>query len=199
MKLGRWTVLLDHCLVVGVMLGGLASQASAQSHDDHAVAPQSERHNPRAGALVKAVRKATKGFHDVSRAKEAGYALQFGCVSGGDFGAMGLHFVKGPLVGDGEIDVMNPEIVLYEPLPNGDVKLTGADYLVLAADWDAKHPAPPELMGQLFHLFEAPNRFGLPPFYTLHVWAWKGNPSGTFGNWNPNVKCDAFNPETQAP
>ena len=32
------------------------------------------------------------------------------------------------------------------------------------------------MMGQLFHLFEAPNRFGLPAFYTLHVWAWKDNP-----------------------
>ena len=49
-------------------------------------------------------------------------------------------------------------------------------------------------MGQLFHLFDSPNRFNLPPFYTLHVWAWKSNPNGTFVNWNPNVSCDAFNP-----
>jgi hypothetical protein len=33
---------------------------------------------------------------------------------------------------------------------------------------------------------------GLDPFYTLHVWAWKDNPNGTFTNWNPNVSCDAF-------
>jgi hypothetical protein len=51
------------------------------------------------------------------------------------------------------------------------------------------------LNGQLFHFFEAPNRFGLPPFYTLHVWAWKDNPNGTFTNWNPNVSCDGFNPQ----
>jgi len=60
-----------------------------------------------------------------------------------------------------------------------------ADYLVLAADWDAKHSSPPELMGQLFHLFESPNRFGLPPFYTLHVWAWMDNPNGTFVKLEP--------------
>ena len=47
-------------------------------------------------------------------------------------------------------------------------------------------------MGQLFHLFESPNRFGLPAFYTLHVWAWKENPNGAFINWNPNVSCEAF-------
>ena len=51
---------------------------------------------------------------------------------------------------------------------------------------------PPELMGQLFHLFDSPNRFGLKAFYALHVWAWKDNPNGTFTNWNPNVSCDAF-------
>ena len=47
-------------------------------------------------------------------------------------------------------------------------------------------------MGQLFHLFEAPSRFGLPAFYTLHVWAWKESPTGTFVNWHANVSCDAF-------
>jgi hypothetical protein len=35
-------------------------------------------------------------------------------------------------------------------------------------------------------------RFGLPAFYTLHVWAWKDNPSGAFVNWHPKVSCDAF-------
>jgi len=90
--------------------------------------------------------------------------------------------------------VNHPEILLYEPLSNGKLRLTGADYLVLKSDWDAKpeHTSPPELMGQLFHLFDSPNRFGLPAFYSLHVWAWKENPNGTFVNWNPNVSCDGF-------
>jgi hypothetical protein len=47
-------------------------------------------------------------------------------------------------------------------------------------------------MGQLYHYFESPNRFGLPAFYTLHVWAWKENPNGAFVNWHPNVSCKAF-------
>ena len=105
---------------------------------------------------------------------------------------MGLHYVNLPLVFDGELEATRPEIVIYERLPNGRLKMTGADYLVLADAWHANHPAPPELMGQLFHLFEAPNRFGLPTFYTLHVWAWKENPNGTFVNWHPKVSCDGF-------
>ena len=105
---------------------------------------------------------------------------------------MGLHFVNGSFVGDGELDVTRPEILLYEALPNGKLRLTGADYLVLADAWNAKHADSPQLMGQLFHFFESPNRFGLPAFYTLHVWAWKENPNGAFTNWNPSVSCDAF-------
>ena len=50
-------------------------------------------------------------------------------------------------------------------------------------------------MEQLFHLFDAPNRFGLKAFYTLHVWAWKHNPNGAFVNRHPNVNCEPFNSE----
>jgi hypothetical protein len=47
-------------------------------------------------------------------------------------------------------------------------------------------------------LNDSPNRFGLPAFYSLHVWAWKdNNPSGTFVNWSPKVSCDAYNPQNQ--
>jgi hypothetical protein len=63
--------------------------------------------------------------------------------------------------------------VIYEPQTDGPPKLIGADFLVLAEAWDATHQGPPQLMGQLFHLFESPNRFDLPTLYTLHVWAWK--------------------------
>jgi len=105
---------------------------------------------------------------------------------------MGLHFVNGDLVNAGVIDATHPQIVIYEPMPDGRLRLIGADYLVLADAWNATHMEPPQLIGQLFHLFETPNRFGLPAFYTLHVWAWKENPSGAFVNWHPNVSCEAF-------
>jgi hypothetical protein len=170
----------------------------ARAQADHAhgsAAPQQEwtaDQRAKAGALLAAVREATERFRDPAAAEAEGYTLQFGCVTGSDVGAMGLHFVNGALVADGELDVARPEIVLYEPLPNGRLRITGADYLVLADAWNAKHTEPPMLMGQLFHLFDSPNRFGLPPFYTLHVWAWKDNPNGPFVNWHPGVSCAAF-------
>jgi len=146
----------------------------------------------KAGALLRIVREATARFKDVSVAEAEGYALQFGCVSGPDSGAMGLHYVNGDILNRGELDAYHPQIVIYEPTPNGGRKLIGADFLVFAEAWDKKNQGPPELMGQLFHYFEAPNRFGLPAFYTLHVWAWNDNPNGAFVNWHPNVACESF-------
>ena len=195
MTFGTFTKRTRSSLVVGLALLGLwPSPAMAQRDHLHApAAPQklTVAQQIQAQTVVDAVRSATSRFQDVGVATAEGYALQFGCVSGSDLGAMGLHYVNGSLLDD-VIDVAHPEIVLYEPLPDGQVQLTGADYLVFAKDWNKKHKDPPQLMGQLFHYFESPNRFGLPAFYTLHVWAWKDNPNGAFTNWNPTVSCDAF-------
>ena len=175
------------CLVAACSFPALAQH----SHDAQ---PGSEDQQKKASALIKIVRQATERFKDVSVAEKEGYVLQFGCVSGPDSGAMGLHYVNGDIVNSGVIDPTRPQIVIYEPTPDGKLKLIGADFLVIASVWDAKNQGPPELMGQLFHYFESPNRFGLPAFYTLHVWAWKDNPNGAFVNWHPKVSCQLFNP-----
>jgi hypothetical protein len=172
------------------------SRALAQAGHSHTTTAQHHELTPdqnnKASALLKIVRDSTERFKDVAVAEAEGYVLQFGCVSGSDSGAMGLHYINGALVGSGVIDATRPQIVIYEPTSNGGLKLIGADYLVLADMWNANHSGPPQLMGQLFHLFESPNRFGLPAFYTLHVWAWKENPNGVFVNWHPNVSCESF-------
>jgi hypothetical protein len=193
----RSTRSLASALTGALLLTGLLSSgANAQPAGAHA----STRHdssgdrNGSTNVLVRAVREATERFRDVAVAEAEGYSLMFGCVSGPDTGAMGLHYVNLALVGDGVLDPARPEIILYEPTPDGRLKLTGADFLVFATDWHAANTATPQLLGQLLHLFESPNRFGLPPFYTLHVWAWKNSPAGTFVNWHPNVSCDGFRP-----
>ena len=189
-KLGVFTV--GVAALTALRPAGLSAQAAHGHPAADAAAGFSADQDNKGGALVRIVREATERFQDVEVAKAEGYALQFGCVSGSDSGAMGMHFVNGALAGDGEIDATRPEIVIYEPQPNGRLKLVGADFLVFADAWNAKHASPPELKGQLFHLFDAPNRFGLPAFYTLHVWAWKDNPTGTFVNWHANISCNAF-------
>jgi hypothetical protein len=190
-----------HFFVIALTFVSFGS-ARALAQDSHAqmLATQQHEHavdQANASALIRIVRQSTARFADVAVAEREGYALQFGCVSGSDTGAMGLHYVNGALVGSGVLDVTRPQIVIYEPTANGGRKLIGADYLVLADTWNAQHPeGPPQLMGQLFHYFESPNRFGLPAFYTLHVWAWKNNPNGAFVNWHPNVSCTPFTAPT---
>jgi hypothetical protein len=190
-KIGRFAT---YSLIALVLINTHPSHAVAQDAQTptHQHEMSADPKSTAATALLKTVRDSTERFKDVKVAEAEGYALQFGCVSGDDFGAMGLHYVNGNLVNSGVLDATRPQIVIYEAMPSGELRLIGADYLLIADAWNAKHSGPPELMGQLFHLFETPNRFGLPAFYTLHVWAWKNNPKGAFVNWHPNVSCDSY-------
>jgi hypothetical protein len=191
--LGRFAA---HMLFACAAMTAGSTRILAQEAHAHP-APEASKSNLNTGALLDTVRIATARFKDVHAALAEGYVLQFGCVTGADSGAMGMHYVNGDLVNKGVLDPMKPQIVIYEPMPDGSLKLIGADYLVLVDTWKAQHPGSagamaPEMMGQFFHLFDAPNRFGLPPFYTLHVWAWKDNPAGAFTNWHPNVSCNSY-------
>jgi hypothetical protein len=155
-----------------------------------AAVPPAGAVDPRSpGALVEDVRRATRMFQDVAAARAAGYAPFLGCVSGPEQGAMGLHFVNGDLVGDGVLDPARPEALMYEP-KDGRLRFVGVEYIVLADAWNARNASPPAMMGQVFHYTGSPNRYGIPAFYALHVWAWKQNPHGTFADWNPTVSCD---------
>jgi hypothetical protein len=203
MKVRKFAIQFRHSMIGALALISVWPPfALAQDSHSHAMPAQLEltaEQKSQQSALIKMVRESTERFKDVAEAEREGYALQFGCVSGPDQGAMGLHFINMELVGQGVIDPAKPQIILYEPTPDGRLKLTGADFLVDAQQWDSDKthkPGPPELMGQLFHYFESPNRFGLKPFYTLHVWAWKDNPNGAFVNWHPAVSCKLFDGQT---
>jgi hypothetical protein len=151
----------------------------------------------RATGLVRAVREATAEFRDPTAAVVAGYASLGSCVSGPEEGAMGVHFANGPLVGDGMLDASRPELLIYEQRGR-QFRLLGVEYLVIATDWHASNMAPPVLMGQHFQYVASPNRYGLPAFYELHVWAWKNNPLGMFVDWNPTVSCEEYTAEEVA-
>ena len=139
--------------------------------------------------LVETVRDATKQFADVNAATAAGYQSLFGCVSGPDQGAMGIHYINLALYADGKLDATKPEALIYEP-SNGGLTLVGVEYIVDAATWLASNSSPPMLEGQAFLLVTSPNRFGLPAFFELHVWAWRDSPNGAFVDWNTRVSCE---------
>src|SRR3954469_21239065 len=90
-------------LGIGLILLGGATLGAAQEA------------TPIPTTLVEAVRQATAPFPDPSAAEAAGYIHMLGCVSGPQDGAMGLHYVNADLVGDGELDPAQPEILIYAP------------------------------------------------------------------------------------
>ncbi len=139
-------------------------------------------------------RPATARFHHVHHAVAAGYgefrdAQGIACIELPGTGAMGIHYVNGSLVGDAVLDTRRPEGLVYERRGQ-NLHLVALEYIVFKSVWeDAGNPEPPRLFGREFDLVMSPNRYGLPPFYALHAWAWKVNPSGNFYAWNPRVDC----------
>lgn len=145
--------------------------------------------------LVEVVLKNTARYQDPAEAEAAGWGSANACVSGPEVGAMGVHFIKGSILFDGKITPEEPEALIYE-IRRGRARLVGVEYIVIADEWHARNgDAPPVILGQQTHLVGSPNRYGLKPFYELHVWAWRANPNGTFVDWNPLVSCAGFEPE----
>ena len=114
-------------------------------------------------------------------AAAAGYEAEGPCVSAElvgappALGAMGQHNVNQALV-DGELDVLNPEVVLTHPETGA---LTAIEYLVIADE-------PPTLFGQTF-VVGPPD---IPGSFALHVWFFD-SPNGQFADFNPNISCPA--------
>ena len=76
---------------------------------------------PGSATLVDVVRQSTERFLHISRATSAGYGRLLGCTNGPDEGSMGVHYANPTLVGDGALDARYPEVLMYEPLADGEV------------------------------------------------------------------------------
>ena len=136
---------------------------------------------PADNSLAAQVRQANARFLDVKAAVAEGYS-PIPCTSGVDGGAMGVHYVNAKYLDDETPDIRRPQAVMYEPTRDGKMELIAVEYI--------SFKGPANLGGQLFSFTGAPNRYGLKPFYELHVWAWKPNPKGVFADMNPAVSCE---------
>jgi hypothetical protein len=182
--------------VAALAMGLTSSAVSAADQDDLSAdfAVHGDHYSHVDSPLIKKVHYATAKYKNINVAlyKEKGWAVATPCVSGPDHGAMGIHVVQGSRIADGVLDPYAPEALIYEPLPNGYFRLVGVEFIQLADDWAARYPngGVPSLDGNLMNLVGSPNRYGLPAFYELHVWAWEDNPSGNFSDWNNHVTCE---------
>jgi hypothetical protein len=138
--------------------------------------------------LIQIVQENTSKYANVNVAIADGYARFLGCVTGPNQGAMGIHYVSGALL-DGTLDPKHPQALIYEPT-GGKLRLVGVEFIVFQAAWDAAHSGvPPMLEGQTLQFVDSPNRFAIPAFYELHVWAWRNNPLGAYVDWNTKEAC----------
>jgi hypothetical protein len=154
--------------------GTSASMAAAKSAD---------------AAQLAELRQVTARFHTLEAAAEAGYAAQITpCWAHHSAGAMGYHYADTNLI-DATVDLLQPEVVMYEPQPGGHMRLVGLEYIVPLEAWeqaghDLEDPADvPQLLGQAY------TRHSVLPIFKLHIWLWRNNPAGMFADWNPKVTC----------
>jgi hypothetical protein len=142
---------------------------------------------PGVGDQLGRLRSITARFHDFDAATAAGadYEAQLtGCIVNPELGGgMGFHYGKVSAI-DGTVIPDEPEVLLYEPQLNGKPRLVAVEYIVPFAIVPST-ATPPRAFNQDF----VPD--AALPFWTLHVWLWKDNPSGLFASFNPNVNCDA--------
>lgn len=167
------------------------------------------------------VRAAAERFRDVKVALAEGYVRDpMNVCETADLlgqpaklGAMGLHYFRPDLLGitappnprvDGNgtyTDFNKPAILLYEPQPDGSLKLIGVENLVFEKAWHAAgHKNPPSFHGVLYdRMADDPTTkideaHGFMPHYDRHVWVFRDNPNGVFAQYNPNVSCKAAKP-----
>ena len=157
------------------------------AHATHAIVPNGELPADQKRAIAD-VRNATVKFHDFAYATSAnggGYTVQYpaGCAAS-PTGAQGVHYLNPSLV-DNKVELLRPELVMYEPGPNGQMNLVGVDYVV---PLDQATTAP-SLIGVNLSALGPPLNV-----WAVHIWAWRPNPSGMFAQWNPKVSCADFTP-----
>ncbi|MFL5494287.1 MAG: hypothetical protein ACJ8DC_07895 [Gemmatimonadales bacterium] len=163
---------------------GLAPEGGAAAHAPATISAST-------ASQIAQLRRLVAPFHDFQTASDAGWSAPITpCLVAGDLpstpgsGAMGFHFGNlGYIQDGGVVDLLQPELLLYEPEQNGKLRFVGVEYIVPFTDHPATAPAP-TLLG---HEFAQVPEFGV---WGLHIYVGRHNPSGTFAPWNPKVSCD---------
>jgi hypothetical protein len=184
-------------------LATLATEPVDYTPDYTKLMEHSDHHGVHDSALVKKIFDATKRYQNIREAlvvdnsnkylkPQPQWVVGTPCVSGPETGAMGIHIVNPNRLGNGKVDFAAPAALIYEPQPNGDMVLVGLEYIQDATAWHTANgkASVPSLDGHLMNFVDAPNRYGLDPFYEIHVWAFQENPKGAFADWNTHVTCE---------
>ena len=143
------------------------------------------------GTLTEA-REATAEFLDIEQALKAGYVQASPCEPG-----QGYHYLNMKLARDDDLDVAYPEVLLYEPGPDGQLLLVGVEYVRFYPESFTAPPTPPyvrdpdgpSMFGTDFHGPMAGHSPDMPDHHELHVWVWRHSPEGMFADHNSWIDC----------
>jgi hypothetical protein len=173
-----------------IRLGGLAvalafaTTALALGSEANASSAKPASNPSQVNKELAQLRRATAGFHQLSKAKAAGWDTDLtGCMDS-PAGGMGHHFGNVTLLMDGgALDISKPEALVFHPQEDGSMRLVAVEYIVLEEHL-SRDATPPTLFGQSFSFNE---HAGL---WALHAWVWHTNPEGMFAPWNPRLSCE---------
>jgi hypothetical protein len=140
-------------------------------------------------AALAGIRLKTEKFKSHQTAVDAGYSVLVThpttgaeCLWHDQEGGMGVHYLN-PDLFDGEVDGDAPEVLIYVNDAGGKKRLVAVEYVIPFSIRSDSEP-PPTLFGQEF---KRNYTFNL---WALHAWAWEGNPSGAFADYNPKISCN---------
>ena len=140
------------------------------------------------GSMLAELRRVTAKYQRIEVAENDGFfAPDPHCIAMPGAGAMGVHYVHLGRVNDGVADPSAPDVLLYEPQPNGRMQLVGVEFVVWRSDWG--DPPGPTFLGEEFAHSFGEAAHGLPDHYELHIWVWRHNPTGMLAPFNPLVSC----------
>jgi hypothetical protein len=196
-----WIDAIPHLLATIALAACAIDEPSVPERSAAALAAEQAAASPARAAPTPAevnkqlaqLRQLTAQYHNFEKAVAGGYAEKplTNCWAKPEKGAMGYHYTRlsfEELLENDRVNLLEPEVLLYEPQAGGHKKLVGMEYIVGKGLWDKKHGEnnPPVLLGQVYTPHSS------LPIYKLHIWLWQDNPSkegGMFADWNPMVSC----------
>jgi len=93
---------------------------------------------------------------------------------------MGHHYMNASLLDD-TFELLSPEVLLYVPDANGNMRFLGVEYLVPMDSLEDPSTPPEGFTGN------EDEWMIVGPFWTLHAWVGLENPDGVFAPFNPLV------------
>jgi hypothetical protein len=131
--------------------------------------------------VIATIQRVTARYHDLNAAIADDFVLLHPCENRPGEGPVGTVYVHINRLMDGIIDPETPDALIYEPGRNGRPKLVGVEFAIPYSLWTEQEP--PKFLDATF---QREDEFGV---WALHLWVWRMNPEGLFGESNPRVSC----------